>query len=751
MSSPPQRQTRRSSQTPQQPSTRLRRPSITGRGGTGPSAIPMANSRLAANRMANTQSTYDFLTGGSVNAPVQSLGQSRRQSTVVKPDIGNEDLRAQVKTLQYELDSFKQERELNNLRHDKELRDVQLKTEEIFRKAQAEESSKYVPSHKYEALQRELKESQDQAINHQNALEKRLRTTQEECRSVMEEAEEAQTELLSLERQHKHQLQEIESKHATLQKTLSDLRDDLTNKSNALQTTQDRLSQRETQVGELESEILRLKAQTGDADTLAVIKRELSEQVAHIRRLESTNREQSKELKHFRQIHKAVEVVEEEKSVLKNKLSVMEDLGKQLREAQLQRQILEDERRSWTSYLQNEAGTGQIEFDSPEDMARALVKERLENASLLQRIGAVQPELLEKDEIIKSLEEERSRIQSEVESLRATGGGSNGADARAKQRLERQRALAVKEVEYLREQLRTFDSEEQTYHSENQFDEQKAKRIANLESLVDQHRDELQTLNANFEKLEKSTPAQPQSPRKRPREEDDDHQLGQLSRKNRKLQDSLTKLQSAHALLQTEHLAQKTQLTSLQQSAKTRILSLRSNPTADAEAIKQTTLTALRQENADLLAALESRPTTTTVPKSTLDTLRLALQEKDATIASVEKRMLRLKQIWASKSLEFREAVFSLLGWKMDFRPNGKFALSLGTGRGPAMRGGEVEECLIVDGEMGTMKVAGGMESGFGRKVRPFVREWVEARGYIPGLMASVLLSKVEEGGGFGS
>lgn len=53
-------------------------------------------------------------------------------------DIGNEDLRAQVKTLQYELESFKQERELNNLRHDKELRDVQLKAEEIFRKAQVQ-------------------------------------------------------------------------------------------------------------------------------------------------------------------------------------------------------------------------------------------------------------------------------------------------------------------------------------------------------------------------------------------------------------------------------------------------------------------------------------------------------------------------------------------------------------------------------------------------------------------------------------
>ena len=499
----------------------------------------------------------------------------------------------------------------------------------------------------------------------------------------------------------------------------------------------------------MESEILRLKAQTGDADTLAVIKRELSEQVSHIRKLESTNREQNAELKHFRRVHKAVEVVEEEKNALRSKLHAFEDTGKQLREAQLQRQILEDEKRSWTSYLQNEGGTGEVEFESPEDMAKALVSQRLENANLLQRMGALQPELAERDEIIKSLDEERSKIHVEMEKLRTSGGGS--ADSRAKTRLERQRALAVKEVEYLREQLRTFDSEEQTYHSENQFDEQKAKRIADLEALVDQYRNELDRLNSEFEKIEKSTPVPPQSPLKRPREDDaDDHQLGQLSRKNRKLQDTISTLQSNNALLQSSHSALQTQLTSLQQSAKTRVLTLRSNPTADYEAIQQTTLTTLRRENTDLLATLSSSipsPTASKlVPWSVLEAKDLELASLNQTVADKEKRMLRLKQIWGNKSLELREAIFSLLGWKMEFRPNGKFALSLNTGTDGGEEGGEVDECLIFDGENGTMKVAGGMESPFAGQVRPLIREWVEGRKFIPGLMASILLMKVEEG-----
>lgn len=709
----------------------------------------MANSRIAQSRIANTQPTYDFLAGNSVVAPSVSgqrepLGQSFRQSQAAKPDIGNEDLRAQVKTLQYELESFKQERELSKLRHDKELRDVQLKAEEVFRKAQAEESSRHVPNYKYDALKRELKDFQDQAINQQNALEKRLRTAQEEGRAAKEESEEVQTEFEGLSRQHKHQLQEIESKHSTLQKTLSALRDDLANKDSALHTTQERLSQRETETGQLESEILRLKAQTGDADTLAVIKRELSEQVMHIRKLESTNREQNAELKHFRRVHKAVEVVEEEKRALENRVSLMSDIEKKLREAQLQRQILEDERRSWTSYLENEGGTGKVEIDSPEDMARALVKERLENASLLQRIGAVQPELLEKDEIIKSLEEERSKIHSEMEKLRSSGASGN--DSRAKTRLERQRALAVKEVDLLREQLRTFDSEEQTYHSENQFDTIKSQRIADLEALVDQHRTELQTLNTELSTLEKRAPAVPQSPLKRPREEDaDDHQLGQLSRKNRKLQDALSSAQSTYALLQSEHAALQTQLSSLQRSAKTRILSLSSNPTDSFGTTKLSTLKTLRQENKDLLAQLESRydaAGTKVVPHSTLESLRLEMQELEQQVKDKEKRMLRLKEIFGKKSLEFREAVLSLLGWKTDFKPNGKVALSLNMGNDSD----EVEECIIFDGENGTMKIAGGPDSAFALQIRPLIRQWVEGRRYIPGLMAGIILSKVEDG-----
>lgn len=578
---------------------------------------------------------------------------------------------------------------------------------------------------------------QDRATNEKLDLERKLRATRDQNQSLQEDLDEANTELSSQERQYKRQLQEVDTKHDALQKTLGELRDDLESKSLTLRTTQQRLLQRETEVGSLENEVLRLKAQTGDADTLAVIKRELSEQVAHIKKLESTNRNQAIELKSFRRMHKAVEIVEEEKRVLETKIRAMDDLRRELHEAQLQRQILEDERKSWASYLQNEGSTnGELEFDSPEALARAIVQERLEKATLLEKLGAVEPQLSEKEEILQSLEADKGRLQSELEKLRANAGGG---DNRMRTRLERQRALAVKEVDFLRAQLKTFDAEETTYQPENRLDEEKTKRIQDLEGLVDEYRKELQTFNDELANKKDTTPISEPAGIKRPREDEADDRLGQLSRKNRKLQDEISNLHQSSALLQKELQVAKTQLASLQETSRTRVLELRSNPTANFEAIKLSTLDTLRAENRALLAKLEGKPyNTEVVPKATLDNVRLEIQSLEKTVASKEKLMKRMKEIWSAKFLEFREAVFSILGWQMEFMPNGKFRVT--SMYYPANEEGDGSNSLIFDGETGSFNTSGGPESLFGLEIRGLINFWVKEKKEIPCFLAAMTL-----------
>ena len=100
--------------------------------------------------MANTQPTYDFLAGpGTGESPPRQ--DARRMSINSKPirassrppsrnenraaAATSDDMKAQVKTLQYELDALKQDRDLTRLRHEKELRDMSVRHEGELRNA----------------------------------------------------------------------------------------------------------------------------------------------------------------------------------------------------------------------------------------------------------------------------------------------------------------------------------------------------------------------------------------------------------------------------------------------------------------------------------------------------------------------------------------------------------------------------------------------------------------------------------------
>ena len=597
-------------------------------------------------------------------------------------------------------------------------------------------------------------------------MERKIRGLQDEKQNIQEEFSDVEARLSDQERQSKYQINELETVRASLQKTIEELQNGLQAARSSHQTTQEKLSERESEVANLESENIRLKAEGSGAEELVVLKRELSDQVNHIRELESTNRDQNAELRHLRKVQKNVEVVEEQKRSLENQLQLMKGLEAELGTLQFQKQMLEDERQSWNSLLQD--NDQPAEFDSPEAVVKALVQERIEKAAFVDRLGNVDAQFLEKDEAIKGLENEKIQLRQELEKLRAAGGGSVGApagtEARLRSRLERQRALAVKEVEYLRAQLKTFDAEEETMNTEQgTFDEQKAAQIAQLEKIVDEYRVELQKTHEELSKREAPQQDEAQAEArgtKRPLSPADSdaesERLAVLSRKNRKLQEALSKSEQSTTLARKELDAAKSQIKSLKSKSRTRILELRDNPTAEAEKIKMSTLTTLRSENRDLLAQLRSEHTgVKVVPISTLDSLKLEMQDMEAIVADKEKRMRRLKEIWTAKSSEFREAVASLLGYKLDFLPNGRvrvtsmFHLSsayrhgdsgASDSRGPGSMGDDGENSIVFDGENGTMKISGGPNSLFAMEIKHLIKFWVEERKDIPCFLAAMTL-----------
>lgn len=683
--------------------------------------------------------------------PRQSFRETMKQSTTSRADVGTEDLRAQLRTVQYELDSLKQDRELNDLHQQQELREAQNRAEADYKRAVAAESAGNAATKKAEALAREYQEAQDRAANEKLQLEKKIRSLQDDNRSLRDDLEEAKADLESQQRQGKYEFGELEQKHAALQASVEDIQQDLTGRVTALQTAQQKLVRKEAEVGQLENEVLKLKAQSGDSDTLAVIKKELTEQVAYVKKLEVLNRDQTAEIKQFRKVQKGIEVVEEEKHALEAKVRMMEDLRRELAEAQLQRRILEDEKQSWASYLENEApGEEDLRYDTPEQMAKALLRERLERLELLDKLGNVQPELTVRDENIRSLEDEKANLVSELEKARAASANGQGAslsDAKAKARLERQKNLLTKEVEYLRAQMKTFEAEEAEFSPE-QIDEEQTKRTHELQDMIEQYRSEVEALRADLSKIETQPAVQVQTPRKRGREEDDEgssERLGEMRRKTRTLQNELEKLHSQNQLLEAELKASVSQVSKLKESSRTRVLELRNNPTADAEAVKLATLNTLRDENAALLSQLEGKNGgTKVIPISSLESLRQQYDDLKLQIAKMEKKDMRLKQIWTAKSLEFREAVCSILGWRLDFMPNGRVKATSILYPTSWINGEEEENSIVFDGENGTMKISGGPKSAFAGELKGNIDFWVEGRKEIPCFLAACTLEFYE-------
>jgi mitotic spindle assembly checkpoint protein MAD1 len=574
---------------------------------------------------------------------------------------------------------------------------------------------------------------------------------------LQEELEDVQSRLSEQERQYKYQISELDALRNSLQRSLDELRNDLDEARATLQTTQQRLTERESEVGVLESENIRLKSEGTDAETMQVLNRELSEQLSQVKRLET-------ELRPLRKSQKRVEIVEEQKMALENQLQMMRDVENELRNAQLQNQALQDERRTWASLLQVNSRDDPA-LDSPEAVVRSLVEARIENASLVDRMGQIQSEATEKAEAISALESEKQKLQRELERTRANPSSTGtGGDGRALARLERQRVLAVKEVEYLRAQLKTFDAEETTMN-EHEFDTQKSEHISQLENLLNEHREELQKAHQELTKYEKSSQQnEPQAARgiKRPlspaESDAESERLAVLARKNRTMQDALSKSEQAVNLLGRELEATKSQLSALQAQSRIRVLELRDNPTAQAEKVKLSTLATLRAENRDLLRQLrEANPDVKFVPASALDSMKVELAEMEKHVAEKEKRMRRLKEIWTAKSSEFREAVASILGYKLDFMPNGRVrvtsmfhvspayrhgdpgAASSGS-RGPGSMGDDEEHSIIFDGENGTMKISGGPNSLFALEIRDLIKFWVEERKDIPCFLAAMTL-----------
>lgn len=731
--------------------------------------------------MTATQPTYDFLRGGAASPrpaqPATTFSQSQfRKSLIVsasgnhnndnnslnktvnKVDISNEGLRSEVNSLRYELQTLKADRELERIRHEEQLRAAEVRAEEKAKLADAVETDKRFLFEKQKSLGDELGRVKDAAENQKREHEKTIRQLRAKVSELDEIVDERAEDFRMLERQTKRQTEELETRNKALNVSLEGLKKEYNENINMLQDTQQRCSVQEVEIEALRNEVVGLKGASGDLESLQVLKRELSQQMAQVKNLEVTNKKLMEEAKRLREVGKNVEVLEEQKSSLEGKLRMMDTLREELSEKELRLTILRDEKKAWSAFLEDNEGV-LSGFNSPQDIARALMEEKMEKAELLERLGRVEPELAESEEAIDRAERERDEVKKELEKVVESYKKLHASRAR----IERNRQIALKEVEMLRDQLKSYSTEESNLMDGN-YDTQKTKHIEELESLVETYKRENETLLTDISRREKETSSVSPDSLKRaheeittassttaPNPEETSEKLGQLTRRARAYQEEVTKLRKAESLLKKELKAAMSRIKSLEDSsaARMRILELKDNPTARSEAIKLTHLRTLQEENSALLAQLQGRmhEVGKVVPAHSLNAAQHQLEELKQQVNEKEKRMARLKQIWTAKSVEWRQAVHSIVGILLDFMPNGRVRVSskewYDDGQGDDGDVGK-EPGIIFDGEQGTMKIS---PEGFSRRIGPLVKEWVEDKGDIPGLIAALNMQRKSQGG----
>ncbi|KAF3923773.1 hypothetical protein AA313_de0202871 [Arthrobotrys entomopaga] len=541
-----------------------------------------------------------------------------------------------------------------------------------------------------------------------------------------------------MQRNAKREIDELKMQSHLVREHASALEAEYTAQEINIQQYQTKLREKEDELYLSRGHSGDLKAKSTDVETSKMLKRELADQLSHIKSIETKNRKLESDNEELRSYSKNLSIIEEEKRWLEAKVQALDGLREKISNLELQNAILEEERVSWMAFLQDDPDG--IQFSSPAHLARVYVQTKLEKNALLERFGRPDTLMQQKNDEIENLVTDKLALFQEIQGLKH----QQQRDFKERQRLERQRELALKEANFLREQLKTYSTEETVLMSGN-YDDVKSQRIEELERILEEHKCEIHALTRQIHEPDQGSMVpntQPTLPNI------DNEKLGPRSFNQidqvKDFQQELDSAQQSYKLALIEIKALQRQLAAAETTSKMRVLQLKDNPAARHEAIKTATLQALRDENSALLAQLESRPSgTKLIPISTLERTRLDIKEMESLVAEKEKRMLRLKEMWSKKALEFRQAVYSLLGYEVDFQPNGRVKVTSMFHR-PDLYGG-VDTGIVFDGEQGTMKLCGGPNSQFAREIKNQLKFYVEERKEIPCFLAALTMEGYEK------
>ena len=669
--------------------------------------------------------------------------------TITKPEsITEKDRR--ILSLEYQLSTLRNEYDLERLQLQRNASETERKY-----KATVEELESTLNDTKF------LHDSNTKLLEEVASLKEQLDKCKSENREFVNKLNEelrSKTRLIEdMELDQRAQLSHLEQE-------VKNLNDEKRSLGELLQKYKDEIIRQSNEIrnltrlnSEKEEELLKLKGSqiaeshpnysTEEFQELSTMNKLFQEQNKYIKELEEANFKQAKELKKFRNMDESISFWKSENEKLQNKLKGVDMLEQQLQDSQLEIVELKTMSAKYEALSQALGDQQQVDGEgdksggvpSPEDIISDWQMTKKENLVLIDENSKLQLDVNN----YKLKNEELTTEKNQLLELNKTYMSNIANLQKLNQELEQQKNLSLRESALLKRQLgehrkipmgKAEEEEERGGKDEGvkRSSANSDSREEELERLVEGYKNRTEELtnelkNLNNQLVSESENQQDQLLKRRKLDNLDinetySERLNELQLQNTNLQRDLQKFRNLNKLLE-DKLYKVLNL----EGTKIRILQQRDSPFLKDQLIKKKELDLLRKANADLLEKqLNADLSIQSVPISVYNSMNFDLQRQEEEIFKVNKRLLRLKEVFNKKSLEFIDVVNSILGFKLEFRPDAKVKIYSCF---------KPDKFLLVDLAKNTLESNLKLDNW-----DELLGLWIEGRGQIPCFLATITL-----------
>ncbi|KAF9156908.1 coiled-coil domain-containing protein mad1 [Linnemannia schmuckeri] len=768
-------------------STEIRTPFGEKRPTPSPSVTPSTPSRLGpgssfqplwsgSENAGPAMSFYGQYTNASNRSPAAAAGEqdqenqypsSRIRTRIIEPDE-YESTRKKLRDTQYELSSTRTEMERKIVTMEQAARESDILKRKLMARVDSLESDRRFLYEQEKSLTKKVQALEEDSIQSKMASNEIIKNLRDENMSIKDRLSQLQEESREKQSELTQRVRTLTASLTHQQQTLAETQDSSHSQSSLVAEKHQKLAEALDRIMELEDQNRQLKLNTQGMEDVVRVQKELQNQVAYIKQLEGTNRQLTAECKHLKDTYRNVEVLKEEKLSLEQKLKLMDDLRIKCSKYEVQNGVLLKEKEQWVAFLEKSDKT---DFNSPYELAKTIATLRGDKTALMEVRDEFQEALKSRDAYIEQLEQHLSELKTKLVEQEEFCSEQSSITRRH----EMTKDFALRQVESLKEQLKSYDTEEVQLMG-GTYDSQKNVRIEQLEKLVQECQAKLESMassanNATEESSARSaaTLALLQSIRSQ-----SSVSFSKLYAEKQALVESKLALRNELELLRKENSSLDAKILEHEiaigagafNPAVSRVLEIKDSPAARHQAVRQQMLDALKEENAALLQSLtdlqqQQQPAghLLGLQQNAFGDQEVALEDKNVVpvasynrllgdfkrlqeeFADNDKRSKRLKQSWTLKADEFLDAVRSLLGYKVNFLDNGRVELI------SVYNAEEQQSFVFTSGQNdeGTMQLVGSGSQKYMEEHKESFDHWVNQLGSIPAFLSRVTLDLVEQ------